>query len=229
MHKFQCNQLRPACTQCVRVKAECPGYRDPVDLKFRDQTQETKQKSRRKSNAQLPTRDEGGYCLETTIFTPIGSAKTLAPYMPRPNRCISPVARELVIPLFFHYFTVEDTISGHALIDCLPQTISTTEDDALSAAVSAVGYSLLANMTNSLENLNIARKKYGQAIRIVNNSLQSTVPSETCQVVRVVILLALFEVSSCDLCFQNLWDESLTFCFDEGVYMPEPPVYKALV
>ena len=124
------------------------------------------------------------------------SATVAAAGRPHLIRSISTSANELAIPLFFHYFTVEDTASGHALLSCLPQTISTAEDDALSAAVLSVGYSILANITNSPDKLVMARQKYGLAVRLTYKALHTSVPSETCQIVRTIVLLALFEVSS---------------------------------
>jgi len=109
-------------------------------------------------------------------------------------RSIATPERELIPFLFFQYCAVDDTASGYALTSFLAPMVLPAEDDALSAAVSSVGYALLFRMTNSPEKLIIARQKYGTAIRITCNILQSSVASETCWVIRVIIILALFEV-----------------------------------
>jgi hypothetical protein len=124
------------------------------------------------------------------------SAKLSMTRRPHLLRFISPPDRELVIPLFFYYFSVEDTTSGHALLSCLPQTISMAEDDALHAAILSVGYSILANITNSSHKLLLARREYGTAVRLTHDALETSVPSETCQIVRIIVLLAFFEVRS---------------------------------
>ncbi|KAJ5756466.1 hypothetical protein N7533_006009 [Penicillium manginii] len=36
--KIRCDQVRPACSQCVRAKRDCPGYRDQLSLMFRDES-----------------------------------------------------------------------------------------------------------------------------------------------------------------------------------------------
>jgi hypothetical protein len=130
----------------------------------------------------------------------VDSSTVQAYHTPHLIRSISPSVRELVAPLFFHYFDVEEATSGHALISCLPQTISETEDDAaLSAAISSVGYALLSNFTNSSDNLIMARKNYGIAVRLTSNTLQTSIPtSETCRNIRIILILAIFEVSSRD-------------------------------
>jgi len=34
----QCDQKRPGCSQCAKIRIVCPGYRDPANLMFRDDT-----------------------------------------------------------------------------------------------------------------------------------------------------------------------------------------------
>jgi hypothetical protein len=156
---------------------------------FRDQTQEIEQKSRLGAVSQSCSTD-------STSFATASRSHLI--------RSLSPEATELAFPLFFHYFNVDDIDTGHALLSCLPQTISMAEDDALSAAVLAVGYSILANTTNSADRLVMARQKYGIAVRLTYNALHTSVPSETCQIVRTIVLLALFEVSSPRFAVHNL-------------------------
>lgn len=42
----QCNQLNPACSQCLRAGKECPGYRDQLSLMFRDENDRVVTKAR---------------------------------------------------------------------------------------------------------------------------------------------------------------------------------------
>jgi hypothetical protein len=191
--------LQPSCSQCVRVAAKCPGYRNAIDNMFRDETRLVELKSRcttalqeittRKSRA----RRMKGTLRRTDSTTPFAPCQSLLP------RTILPSAREVVIPLFFHYFAVEDTMSGHAILSCLPQTIPTVKNDidnALSAAILSVGYALLANITNTPDQLVMARREYGVAVRTTCDVIQKCAPSNTCEIVRVILLLALFEVST---------------------------------
>jgi hypothetical protein len=41
---LQCDKVRPECSQCVRVKVSCSGYRDLQDLIFRDETKAIQQR-----------------------------------------------------------------------------------------------------------------------------------------------------------------------------------------
>lgn len=43
--KIRCDQARPACSQCVRAKRDCPGYRDQLSLMFRDESKSVARKA----------------------------------------------------------------------------------------------------------------------------------------------------------------------------------------
>jgi hypothetical protein len=113
-------------------------------------------------------------------------------------RVISPSDQEQVVPLFLHYFAVEDSSSGHAVMSFMPPKIPTADDDALSATIASIGYALLSNITRSEDKLIMARKKYGDAMRIICDTLEKTTLEESCRVMRVVLLLAFFEASRPD-------------------------------
>lgn len=45
--RIKCDEGKPACQKCIRIKKPCPGYRDPFDGKIRDETQSTIRKFKR--------------------------------------------------------------------------------------------------------------------------------------------------------------------------------------
>jgi Zn(2)-Cys(6) binuclear cluster domain-containing protein len=199
---MQCDQIRPACSQCVRVSAPCHGYRNPSDLIFRHQRPEAEQKVYRRVAAQLLLKDGDKKSQNLPTLMHVSSVTAPLCHIPHLVRSIPPSESELIPSLFFQYFDVEDAASGHALASCMPQTLTMAKDDALSMAVSSVGYALLSTMTNSSDMLIVARKKYGIAIHLICDMLQNSVASETCWVIRVILILAFFEVSGRDLPFQ---------------------------
>lgn len=134
-----------------------------------------------------------GDCTGTAKQLPIISAAMWGLQKPH-IRSLTPSDEAQAIPLFLHYFTVEDSSSGHAVMSFMPSLIPTADHDALSAAVASVGYALLANITKSRDRSIMARRKYGVAMQIVRNTLGRTAPEETCRVLRVVVLLGFFEV-----------------------------------
>ncbi|KAJ5151742.1 hypothetical protein N7492_010037 [Penicillium capsulatum] len=51
--KIRCDQLRPACSQCIRTHRECPGYRDQLSLMFRDENKSVLRKVSSTGDADL--------------------------------------------------------------------------------------------------------------------------------------------------------------------------------
>jgi hypothetical protein len=193
---MKCDQIRPACSQCVRVAVQCPGYRNPLDLLFRDQRQGVEQRVHgRTENLQLSTSRYHNNPKRSTLSQ---SNHTIAPISLglQLTHSISPAVADLAAPLFLDYFAVEDTSSGHALISCLPERISSAEDSYLSAAISSVGYAILFNFKKSPDMLIKARRKYTTAVHLTRKALQNPTESDKYQLLLVVLLLALFEVSS---------------------------------
>lgn len=43
---FQCDQIDPACSQCLRAGKACPGYRDQLSLLFRDESEKVVRKAK---------------------------------------------------------------------------------------------------------------------------------------------------------------------------------------
>ncbi|QKX59178.1 uncharacterized protein TRUGW13939_06310 [Talaromyces rugulosus] len=54
--RIKCDLIRPECTQCIRLKQPCPGYRDELEIRFRREDPSTfqsyKVKERRRPNSQ---------------------------------------------------------------------------------------------------------------------------------------------------------------------------------
>lgn len=49
--KIRCDQAQPACSQCIRAKRECPGYRDQLSLMFRDESKSVVRKAKAESGS----------------------------------------------------------------------------------------------------------------------------------------------------------------------------------
>ncbi|KAJ5085245.1 hypothetical protein N7532_010016 [Penicillium argentinense] len=49
--KIRCDEARPACAQCIRTNRQCPGYRDQLELIFRDVTAHVARKAITSSSA----------------------------------------------------------------------------------------------------------------------------------------------------------------------------------
>lgn len=44
--RIKCDETKPFCNKCKKSKRQCPGYRDPFEIKLRDETQSTIRKAK---------------------------------------------------------------------------------------------------------------------------------------------------------------------------------------
>ncbi|CZR57327.1 related to negative acting factor [Phialocephala subalpina] len=56
--KIRCDIGVPACGQCIKAQKECPGYRNMLDLSFRNESEDVIKKARAKSRRSPPTRSK---------------------------------------------------------------------------------------------------------------------------------------------------------------------------
>ncbi|RFU36106.1 hypothetical protein B7463_g165, partial [Scytalidium lignicola] len=85
LRRIKCDQLRPSCSQCTRSNWECSGYRDPLDLVFKDQTEKVSQKflisqgpkahpsNKSSNNTQSPPQTESSGDIVQALSDNIGS------------------------------------------------------------------------------------------------------------------------------------------------------------
>lgn len=192
--------MRPACSQCIRLKVQCPGYRNPEDLIFRDQNQWVAQKYHRgRTREETQTRDikdgrDGGQSLISGNST---TPNTQFPSHSGPNliRAISFPTEELIIPFFLDYFAADRNELSQYIMSRLNRTLGGAEDRVLSAAVTSVGYAVLSNIQNSPHDRIVARQRYGTAVRLTTLTLQGSIPCDTNSLLAAIILLSTFEVS----------------------------------
>jgi hypothetical protein len=178
------------------VKVQCPGYRNPADLIFRDQNQLVAQKyHQRRIRGEIETRnikdsrhDRRSLISETSTTLQLSNPRTSIPVISFPTE-------ELIIPFFLDYFAAEYNEPTQSIMPWLNRSMGKAEDRILSAAVTSVGYAVFSNIQNCSSNRTLARQRYGMAIRLINLSLQGSIAYETNNLLTAIILLSLFEVS----------------------------------
>ncbi|KAF2095425.1 hypothetical protein NA57DRAFT_79152 [Rhizodiscina lignyota] len=198
--KIKCDEKRPECTQCIRLKAKCPGYRDPLDLKFKDQGKVIEQRMNRRQQL------EASSSASISFAAPEASSTVLSNSSRRVDRQapsltvqrVSPSIEALVTPFFFSYFFADDAVNGRLLIPCLPRTMREAEkDDALSLAISCVGHAVLSNVRSSPQEIMASRQTYANAVRLTSAALQEPASCNAYNMIMTIILLAMFEVITC--------------------------------
>ncbi|KAL8371420.1 hypothetical protein RB595_001292 [Gaeumannomyces hyphopodioides] len=215
--KIKCDQREPACGQCEKRQAECPGYRNQVDLMFRDESshviKKAKAKARRRdadvgvgaspdqplsAPAPLTVSESGSVSPE-----PNGSGSLCVLARPAcssrdPEAMLQLPARPAVArgmgwhrPPSVTFDFIYDVWKPRTLLDAAHEL---GEIDSVMASMTAVGLAGLANMTRSGDVMDSARKSYGTALRLINTALR--LPDEAVKDTTMlsILILGLFEM-----------------------------------
>ncbi|KAL4780360.1 hypothetical protein BJX76DRAFT_338137 [Aspergillus varians] len=189
--RLKCDQKKPFCSQCIRAKRECSGYRDVFAGRFYDQTEEVKRKnspssSPPSSSALSPPRkrrlDWSGLSdslVQQHISVPLndhGTAFVLARYL---NRVGLNGARGTTASF-------------------LPGVLGSPSGRAMAASMNAVGLAALSNIHQSSELRLSARQEYISALAETNAMLSDQTMSTSDASLVAVTFLGLFELMTCD-------------------------------
>ncbi|KAK9365303.1 hypothetical protein V1509DRAFT_571240 [Lipomyces kononenkoae] len=189
--RIKCDQVTPACSQCLRANKRCPGYRDQLDLLFREQSEEVARKACQKAN---DLRNDNR--LRLTLTVPPLVAYFSAPASPE---------EEGIRFLLDRYIKFPSVSLGMPWNISLLRPPRRLPCNMLRCAMASVGLAALSNVRNDDNLMDIARRNYISALRLTMNSIQSAVPNELDQTLRSVLLLGLFELITCDVSSKYSW------------------------
>ncbi|KAJ0417845.1 hypothetical protein BJY00DRAFT_195775 [Aspergillus carlsbadensis] len=197
--RLKCDEARPSCSQCVRAETECPGYRNTLDLRFRDQSDEVIGKARRqgcKSAAGTSKR-------KATKTTSSSSSHSVD--VPRPEPSLTYSEEDLARGyMYSHYLTGGTTTGGN--LAYLSNSAKDPQNSAVNAALTAVGLALMSNIRMAPQLLLAARREYTTALSRTNYALGDPVLSKRDDTLAAVVLLGMFEVTTCtDGSFFDRW------------------------
>lgn len=168
----------------MRAKVDCPGYRDPLELRFRDQNEEVIRKS------QKPPRKK-----RTVNTTPqvVESDSYIQTVKPSPQAIPEFPTQELARGYLFCNYMAGGPHAGH--MSYLLPLIQNPQNAALNAALNAVGLAALSNIRMSPQMMLKARREYTTALSQTNYALRDPVMSKRDDILAAVVLLGMFEVS----------------------------------
>ncbi|UKZ73745.1 hypothetical protein TrVFT333_001395 [Trichoderma virens FT-333] len=205
-----CDHGTPSCTPCVRAKVNCSGYRNLLDLNFKDQSKEVirnyllpARKKRRVSTSivehqtsisnRIPgdSGDSGALCGNKTTLT-IPRADLVYP--------VQEIARSY---LYVNYMTGGPHCGYMSYL--LP-LMKSSQNSAVNAAVNAVALAALSNIRLSPKTMLKAQQEYTTALSKTNLALKDPVMCKTDDVLAAVVMLGIFEVMTCtDGSFIDRW------------------------
>ncbi|KIW64516.1 hypothetical protein PV04_09444 [Phialophora macrospora] len=211
--RLKCDQARPGCGQCRNASRACPGYRNQLDLMFRDESTRVQQKyqvtSRRASDGDAGPEAEAEQArncsghessLEADASvrehrSTIISTERSPTWMVR-NRISSerpdPAMSQALADIAIAFFLTHYTAGSH--FEYLPLLYSDScVESLLISAVQAVSIASLSHETRNPQLMALARKRYSHSLVKTNKALQD--PGACCQdgTLASVLLLAHFE------------------------------------
>jgi hypothetical protein len=184
----QCDELRPACSQCSKSGWICPGYRHAIEINFRNETQSVAERVLKGRVAQ----------------------KLDSPALQR-NRNVPQSISPSLVDQGMAFFLRQYVASGANEMDSmtrgnheyLPKLVSDEGGDrmhnksarmALKTITAAAGLAGLANSSNSQTLVPEAYKLYGTAIRQIRDALQDELQLHSDETLATVMLMGTFEV-----------------------------------
>ncbi|KAH9219464.1 hypothetical protein DL95DRAFT_443512 [Leptodontidium sp. 2 PMI_412] len=204
--RIKCDQLDPACSQCLRASKKCPGYRDQLALMFRDENEkvltkvltnsrdlakQNQSKSRKNSGDESVSSSSRSTSVARSPALPIGLLRfSISPAL------AAPLQDEGIRFFFTHYVTSGSRpLSGEVdFARGSPPWTLLSVDPSFNNAVSSVGFAGLSNVTKDPEHTIAARKKYAASLRDITIALKDTSTSDLDATFKSVMLLAAFEI-----------------------------------
>jgi hypothetical protein len=185
----------------------CNGYRDPSDLRFRDESQSLRSKRERQAEPKKAASSSKAVSLavvksEATVPTStdvIDPALLLEPeQLPMGN--LLPL--ELVTPtedqatcFFFRNYVLGDYKYGSSDFQYLHEIYANEEvGPALSQCIVSLGMVGLSHFWGAADFLSVAQAKYNSVLRVVSSLLRNIEDAKADQTLIVVMLLGLYEV-----------------------------------
>ncbi|PYI03110.1 hypothetical protein BO78DRAFT_400005 [Aspergillus sclerotiicarbonarius CBS 121057] len=183
--RLKCDRATPSCSQCMRAQVICPGYRDALDLNFRDQSDDVVRKvARQGQRKSVITARTSQQVVRSTPLLTFG---------------LPPSRDELAKGYFFTNF-------GGCHMPYLLAMSEHPRECSINAALTAVGLAALANLHVSQQLMLAARRHYTTALSQTNHALGDAASFRKNETLAGVILLSTFELITCgDGSFIDRW------------------------
>lgn len=210
----QCDKVQPQCTQCVRIRKQCPGYRDQLSLMFRDESTKVMQKAHAQWGVHESESGEASGSSPMSTASPTStrsrSSESEAP-SPRPTtlatrgrrkspeerrlaREISPTPVDKAIQFYIQHYVIglpDEARVGQELQGTRWIHARGTRD-----IMAAVGMAGLSNLNGDKQMSTLAKQHYGLALQNMSSSVRDMSGLDLDIVLRTVVMMAVYEVSS---------------------------------
>ncbi|KAK1750325.1 hypothetical protein QBC47DRAFT_394514 [Echria macrotheca] len=211
--KVKCDLRKPTCRTCERLGVPCPGYRDLVDVLFRDESARFTRNVRglRAGGAGIvsgaTTGPETGPSSSSTSSVPAPAQQptrsALQQLLPSSGLLPRPLSSSAV-EAGANFFLATYAHSGPPGSTDFHQWMSTTmardgpDGQLLGTIIEAIGMAALSNLHYAPQLAAQSRVRYGQALMAANRALRHPTHAFSDATLATVILMSLYEFVSFD-------------------------------
>ncbi|OOF98035.1 hypothetical protein ASPCADRAFT_141883 [Aspergillus carbonarius ITEM 5010] len=199
--KVKCDEARPVCNRCRKAKRTCSGYRDPLSLWFRDESES------------VARRVKGSASLDTAPPPAEPPAWTVDRHKIAPEAYLGHHSRQFPIPIV--NFVLDHTFQGtcfflntYTWFDASSVVKSSLQrgggpaealgEKAMMAGIASVGLANLASLHRSPSLRLSARREYATALQLTNAALCDPVLVRADTTLTAIVCLSLFEIVACE-------------------------------
>ena len=196
----QCDLAQPACGQCIRSSRKCGGYRNQIDLVFRDQSEDVRSKAKgvkrvskavvlhEVSKPQTTSASQRGTCSQPTSDQD---------EIPALCTSIQVSIQSQAVLFFFANYSKEQSLKQKSIHEYLPDLYAReSERSAFSSAITAIGLAGLSHRRSEPALLTASGQWYASALHQTNEALLEPLVATRNETLASIVLLGLYEVGS---------------------------------
>ncbi|TVY81468.1 hypothetical protein LSUE1_G002769 [Lachnellula suecica] len=203
--KTRCDKVPEGCTQCKKAKRTCPGYRNPGDLIFRDESTNVVHKIKaREARESRRTKTKGSPASDITIpqddDTESISLSTSLEIVQQDNSPLSaeyalaPTLEDRAVGCFvFNYVMNRNGPSRGHMQNLAEMSRVNVLGDSLTTAIKAVGLAAYAHAARAPSLSQNASFQYMKAIQLTNAALRSPEDVTKDSTLMAIHILSIYE------------------------------------
>ncbi|KAB5522947.1 hypothetical protein GE09DRAFT_1154699 [Coniochaeta sp. 2T2.1] len=190
--KVRCDQRKPTCLKCEKVKTQCPGYRNLNDVLFRDESAKVARRARQF--------DQDPLLLPCRLSSSTSLSVPSSPINSIPQPVSQPLDEHASTFFFTKYYSCDGDGSHQWLANAYPIL---PEDNALRAVIRAAGMAGISNTYHAPFLAARSKQQYGLALEALKKLLSDPKEAVRDEALMTVGLFGLFEF----ITFAS-WDQS---------------------
>ncbi|KAL6709790.1 hypothetical protein ACN47E_001219 [Coniothyrium glycines] len=212
--KVKCDQKRPACSQCIRAGKECHGYRDPLSMMFRNESDVVAKKAEKRYK-ELGQQKTSGLTQQEPLTLDFTGDDTIshvndwvftnASIVPVTGRSRYPTPESLTTELipsieqqavgfFISNFVAKPSVIPRGQFEWVTELLAEPHvDNLLKESVNAVSLAGFGNATKNPIIMQKARSAYVAALRLTKDAVNNKEVALRDDTLVSVIMLGMYE------------------------------------